>query len=113
MDSQLIGQAYLWNKSKYGKEYGKCLGVIVDLIVKTKEVSCFLEQVTIDDKAIASFENDMKYISFERELCEHTGHWPRKRHNCSKYNRLCTFFDYCLSNGEDETGLARKKGKTK
>jgi hypothetical protein len=113
MDSQLIGQVYLWNKSKYVKQFGRCVGVVVDLIVKTREIGCFWEQVVIDDKMVEAFERDMGHIAFERELCERSKYWPRKRHNCSKYNRLCSFFDYCLSNGEDETGLSRKKGKGK
>jgi hypothetical protein len=109
MDAQLIGQVYLWNTSDYAKKYGKCVGVVVDLVVKTREVSCYWEEVSIGKALTRAFERDMRHIAFERDMCERLGNWPRKRHNCSKYNRLCSFFDYCLSGGKDKTGLAKKK----
>jgi hypothetical protein len=108
MDAQLIGQVYLWNKSPHAKTYGKCVGVAVDMIVKTKEVSCFWEEISIGKDLTTAFEKDMNHITFERDMCQRFGHWPKKRHNCSKYNKLCIFFDYCRTGGKDKTGLAKK-----
>jgi hypothetical protein len=108
MDSQLVGQVYLWNKSSFAKQFGQCVGVAVDMIVKTKEVACYWEEISIGKDLTRTWERDMTAITFEREICEHSQIWPKKRHNCSKYNKLCVFFDYCLSNGKDKTGLKKK-----
>ena len=109
MDSQLIGQVYLWNKTSYAKEYGKCVGVAVDLVTKTKEIGCYWEEVAIGSKLVRAWEKDMIAIAREKQACELNNAWPRKRHNCSKYNHLCIYFDYCLSNGKDRNRLAIKR----
>ena len=108
MNSQFLGQMYLWDKTDLKKHYGPLKGFIVDLIVKTKEVQLDRINVKIDPKQLRRWEKNMKWIVAELSQCEAHGHWPQHMSNCTMYAQRCSYFNYCATGGNMK-GLVKKK----
>ena len=111
MNSQFLGQMYLWDKTWLKKEYGPLKGFIVDLIVKTKEVQLDRISVKIDPKQLRRWEKNMKLLSLGLKQCEVHKHWPQHMSNCTLYAQRCSYFNHCATGGSMKGLIKKKRGE--
>lgn len=106
MDSQFIGQQYLWRKC-LEPEYGSCSKYVVDLAVKTNPAQYAQEIVPIDYRMMRNWEHEMTQHYIELQRYERSAKpWPRRRsyHSC----KYCDLFDHCASGGKLYNGWVKK-----
>ena len=107
MDSQFLGQQYLWYKSGAREEHGPLKEFMIDLAVKTNPAMYPQELAPIDFSLLKNWAyetyNVWKQIQFWKRSVKQ---WPRVRtYNC----RYCNAFDLCASGGKNLTGWRKKE----
>lgn len=108
MDSQFLGQIYLWKKVKEPQGYPPITQYIIDLAIKTNPPQYSREIAPIDNRLLASWEHEMTQHYRELRFYEKSPKpWPRRRsyHSC----HYCKLFDYCASLGGNLAGWRIKK----
>lgn len=97
MDSQFIGQQYLWNRLRKDK----LAGFKVVLLTKTAQVQVSSELVNVNQKLIKDWEKEMKWHYQLMTQCQMLNQWPRRRtYSC----RYCPLFDHCATLGKNVDG---------
>lgn len=111
MDGQFLGQQYCWRHSPYYKEYGPLKGFIVDLTIKTAQMSSTREVVPLNEAAMRDWEKQKRYTYKQMVNCGLDNYWPKIRTNCVKYGP-CNLRKHCgiLGRGKNAfTGFRKKK----
>jgi hypothetical protein len=108
LNSQFLGQKYLWKACGYDRTWGPLHGFVVDLVVKTKQVQLEEVHVEIPDVNVREWAKNMRVLWGQMGQCAAYGVWPQHLSNCVTYNRLCRFHRLCSSLGKDTAGLVRK-----
>jgi hypothetical protein len=107
MDSQFLGQQYLWHRCMED-EYGPLAAYSIDLVIKTNPPQYPTEYAPVDYGILKNWEYEMQETARELERMKRsTRIWPRRRsyHSC----RYCDLFNHCASNGQNLTGWRRKE----
>jgi hypothetical protein len=111
MDSQFLGQMYLWRKVMEPRGYPPLTKYIIDLAVKTNPPQFSREIAPVDNRTLSNWEHEMTQHWYQLRYFERSPKpWPRRRtyETC----HYCELFDVCASNGANTTGWKRKNGKT-
>lgn len=108
MDSQFLGQMWLWEKVMVPQGYPSLKNFTIDLAIKTDPPQYSRETSPISSWALADWEHEM--IQHYRELCHYeksVKNWPKRRsyHSC----HWCKLFTYCSSNGTNRSGWTKNK----
>jgi hypothetical protein len=108
MDSQFLGQMYLWKKVMEPQGYPPLRRYTIDLAVKTNPPQYSREIAPVDNRIIADWEHEMQ--EHWRDLQYYTKsakRWPKRRsyHTCF----WCNLFSYCATNGKNRAGWRFKK----
>ena len=110
MDSQFLGQMYLWKRVLEPQGYPPLKEYMIDLAVKTDPAQYCQETAPIDFALLSNWEYEMTQHWRELQRYERSARpWPRRRsyHSC----HWCELFNFCASNGRNMHGLRIKKDK--
>jgi len=110
MDSQFLGQMYLWKKVMEPRGFPRLTKYTIDLAVKTDPPQYSREIAPVDYRLLADWEYEMQenwkiLRYYERSALR----WPKRRsyHTCY----WCKLFNYCATNGKNRVGWKVKKRK--
>jgi len=109
MDRQFIGMQHCYQASGLWRKYGKLVGFQVNLMVKTKTMQFYIEQVPVDPALLKAWRQDQAWLFADFVRCQAANYWPKKRTNCVMYGRRCEAHDICASNGKRTVGWVKKK----
>lgn len=107
MDPQLLLMAHNWRAAKLEQVFGPLLGVIIELVVNTKEVNIERIEVSIDDRDVQRFMEfltpwalnlESLYGLPEAERSDQA-RWPMNYAGCRSAYGMCSYFDLCESHG--------------
>lgn len=107
MDSQFLGQQYLWKRCM-AKEHGDLVAYSVDLVIKTNPPQYPTEVAPINPEILKNWEYEMQETWRRLEQMKRSARiWPRCRsyHSC----RYCELFNHCASGGHSLVGWRRKE----
>ncbi len=107
-DGEIIGEVYGYKLSGLEKVYGPLVGVLVNIVIKTKEPKFRRVEVVIPDSLVDRYARDRQYWAVARDTARQTANWPRKLQGCISRYDTCTFWDHCRN--ADETDSNRLLG---
>lgn len=107
MDSQFLGQQYLWFRSGAQQKYGPLKNYVIDLAIKTNPAHYPQEIAPISMRLLNDWAFEMEYVWTRIQYFTRSAkQWPRNRtYNC----RFCDAFEHCASGGRSTAGWRRKK----
>lgn len=94
-DGEIIQQQMLWLENRLDKKFGRLEGVIVDIIVKTKEPKFLRVVVPLNKIQARNHERDLKTHRALKVLYEANGYFPRSRSGCITRWGPCEWFNVC------------------
>jgi hypothetical protein len=103
MDSQFLGQMYLWKRVMEPKGYPPLKKYTIDLAVKTDPAQYSRETAPVNNQLLVDWELEMQ--DNWRQLQYYTKslkRWPKRRsyHSCF----WCDLFAYCATSGKNMAG---------
>lgn len=94
-DGEVIGQMMIWEKANLEQRFGRCQGVIVNMIGKQKQPQFERIIVPLQSWQLEAHENDLRYWRAVEAMNRATNTWPRSRANCITKYGFCDFYDHC------------------
>jgi hypothetical protein len=94
-DGEVIGQMMIWDKANLEQRFGRCQGVIVNMIGKQKQPQ--FERIIVPPQSwqLEAHENDLRYWRAVEAMNRATDTWPRSRASCITKYGFCDFYDHC------------------
>jgi hypothetical protein len=103
-DGEVIGQMMLWEKANLEERFGRCQGVIVNIIGKQKTPQ--FERVIVPPQVwqLDAHARDLDYWRALERMNRVTNTWPRSRASCVTKYGMCDLHDHCASTafGDDD-----------
>ena len=103
-DGEVIGQMMIWEKAKLEEKYGRCQGVIVNMVGKQKQPQ--FERIVVPPQVwqLDAHERDLAYWRALERMNRVTNTWARSRASCITKYGMCDFYDTCSNDPNDSFG---------
>lgn len=104
LDGEIIGEVYGYKLSGLEKVYGPLVGVLVNVVIKTKEPKFRRIEVVIPDSLLARYAADADYWHAQRDAAIDAASFPRKLQGCIGRYDTCQFWDHCRDADATDSG---------